>query len=1115
MNERKPPHLALFLALRNGGARRRIGAALAAVLFVPALVLAQSPDDRDEESDGCPEGRISDYLRRHGDLGVIDPESLLDRTRAVHEELQQRHRLGSEAVNGSVWTSLGPTNGAGRATAVAPHPTIAGTALVGAAGGGVWRTADFGQSWTPLTETVANLSVGALAYAPSDPNVVYLGTGEGGYAIDFVPGIGLLQSSDGGANWNLPSSVIATEFYRLLVDPSDPNIVIAGTNNGALRSTGGQNGPWTAVIASGSSPGNTGFGDVTDMVRDPGNPKVLYATTWDRNAWCQNFRCSNPFVLSTPLVLKSTDGGVTWNPASTGLPASSKTQRVNRMSIAIAPSAPQTLYVATSIFDSATSLERSHIYRSNDGGASWTETGLNANHTLNNYLRNQAWYDNAIVVSPTNPELVIAAGVTTVKSTDGGTTWFQPTGSLHVDFHDLRYDANNRLWLANDGGIWTSTNDAMTVVDRNAGLATRQFYAISNDPANRSRVFGGQQDNGTSRRPDTGGTSWSSFTGSDGFVCLVHPLAPEIVFTTAQNEVVYRSPMGGGAPQAIATTNLSPPFDPGEAAPFLSIVALDPQSPSTVYATSYRIWKSSTGGDSWVPLSTTTTDGSVWVKTSVVDAFAIAPSDSQVMMVATRSRTVFRTTNGGTSWVQAIAGLPNRYVNHLEIHPTEPRIAYAAIAGTSGPSVYWTTDGGLTWNERGNGLPPFSALVVRFDPTDPNTVYCGTDVGVYRSTDAGANWSRFGTGMPAVSVYDVQILRDGSILRAGTHGRGTWELQIAPGANHAPSVAITSPATAQTVTKGSTLIFTGTFSDADHETPTGRWTFPDTWSSVATASGSGVPHRFDRAGFFPVTLSATDSAGALATASVNVTVTEAGDSCANPIVIPGDGPFPYAVTLNVQGATAEGTDPIGTCYPFLNQTSIWLSFTPAQSGTYRFSFCGSRATSFLKGFTGDACGTYTPVQDLCLIATATTNDCSNDSLTIAPALTAGTTYRLMAGNYFYYDFGPITLSVTKTTSPLNPAITSIDPSVGPSAGNAQVTITGSGFTTSTTVTVDGMPATNVQMITPSVITATLPAHAPGTVDVSVSGGGITSTLGKAFTYAMTIQPAPPRRRIAR
>lgn len=1091
-------------------------AVIALLSLCPLAGYGQAAPEREQTDEGCPEQRIAEYLERHGDYGRIDPAVMLELSRRTKQAMDSRRFLPA-AIGGNAWKSIGPTNGAGRATALALHPAAAGTLIVGAAGGGAWKSTDGGATWRALTDDIPNLSAGALAYSPSDPSTVYLGTGEGGYAGDFIPGIGLLMSKDGGDSWTLPTSVAATQFYRILVSATDPQDLLAATNSGLLRSTTGQNGPWVPVIRSTPAPPTPGYGDVTDVVRDPSDAKTLYATTWDRRLWCirSTKTCSAETNFETPTVMKSTDGGATWLASSSGLPVSTKSRRVNRMSIAIAPSAPQTLYLATSVFDGDSGSEGSHVYKSTDGAATWVETDLATvtQGSLNTYLGTQAWYGNALVVSPADPNMVVAGGVIYVRTTDGGKTWSRVLNSVHVDAHDLRYDPQNVLWIASDGGVW-SANDAITqATDHNKGLVTRQFYDLANDPVNRNRVYGGQQDNGTIYRSDAGGTSWSSFSAGDGFACAVVPTAPAIAFSTIQNGVVLRTVTAGSLYRVF---ELSPPYEKDELTPFYSSIRLDPRKPSTIYTASYRVWKSASAGEGWVPLSTKLTGDATWFNDAYIRVIAIAEKDPNVIMVATSSprRKVYRTANGGALWTDVTNNLPpGRTILKIDIDPRDAQHAFAALAGTSGPSVYMTSDGGNNWQPRATGLPSFSAQTVRFDPTDPNTIYAGTDVGVYRSSDGGMTWNRFGTGMPAVSVYDVDPTADGSILRAATHGRGIWELDITDRTNQPPGVLISAPGGRNVVvTRGASVSFSGFVNDFDDSTISASWNFPDSWSSLPAQNGTTVTHRFDRTGRYPVGLSAVDPRGGVAAATVEVDVLDPADSCASPSDIPGAGPFPYSVTIDTDLATKEPTDPrlTASCYPYSTESSTWLTFTPQTAGSYQFSLCGSDVSAVLIGYTGETCGTFTN-SAMCIARPNSNSDCASASSTQTLALEAGQTVRMYATNYFGGDFGNVTVTVSQNST-LSPIVSSVAPAVG--TPGTSVVVCGLGFMSGATVSIGGAPAQNVTFISATTITATVAPNIAGNANVSVTNpDGTTATLKEGFTYEFV--PGPPKRRSTR
>jgi photosystem II stability/assembly factor-like uncharacterized protein len=698
-------------------------------------------EDEDSESQDVFAERVELYLSQRGQHARIDPLVRLQKSRQEYERRQSvRGRLEAKATTapGERWTSLGPTNGAGRVTSIAPHPTAIGTVYVGAAGGGVWKTQDNGTTWTPLTDDLNDLSVGAVAIAPSSPDTIYLGTGE----PSGTPGIGLVTSSDGGATWTYPTAVVARAFYRISVHPNNPQELVAGTDSGGLRSTDGGK-TWSHFLGSVA---------VADLVRSPADSNVLFAATVASEVW------------------KSVDAGVTWASRSSGLPSTKV-----RLSLAMSPSNPQVLYAAAEISGVA------HIYKSTDGGQSWLDLDtVSTNPSAQGYMGGLGSWANALAVVAGNPEVVVAGGVVAIRSADGGATWGALPGT-HADFHDLRSQGST-LWLANDGGVWTSPDAGVTALDRNAGLVTRQYYAVANDPSVAGHILAGAQDNGTSMRTDAG-SAWARLDGGDGFDCAVGTATPGVLYTSEQYGAIHRFDPGvvANAPKVI-----TPPYDQSEPRPFYTVLAVDRRSPGTIYTGSTRVWRSTDGGDSWAPLPTTTA-GSAW-NGNAVNTIAVAPGDSSVLMVGKVSD-VYRSADGGQTWTEADTGLPgDATINRLTIDPMNASIAYTALATTDGASVYRTTDAAAHWVPWSTGLPAAAALVVRVDPIDSTVLYCGTEVGVFRSTDQGATWSRYGQGLPASSVQDLQVSDDGSLIRIATYGRGIWELGASSSAGGSTNV---------------------------------------------------------------------------------------------------------------------------------------------------------------------------------------------------------------------------------------------------------------------------------------------------------------------------------------
>ncbi len=974
---------------------------LAAATVVAAAPLVGTLTDRD--GDGrvgeatAIQERAAAYHQRRSDARLSSAE-LLARARFGYAAWREEQAKG---VEGDGWISLGPDNGAGRVVAVVPHPFTTGELLAGAAGGGLWRSRDNGTTWVPLTDGIADLSVGAAAYAPENPEVIYLGTGEGGYAVDFIPGIGLLRSDDGGDTWFLPQGeedILASQFFDLEVvhpaggDVLDPStyVVHAATNLGLFRSTDGGE-TWATSI-----PGS-GLVGVSELVRpDPdGTPDLVFAALW----------CTSACPVGLGRVVRSDDGGLTWAAAASGLPGTSNaTSSLNRNALA-ATRDGRTLYLGLNLPSSDST--RSAIYRSDDGGASWTATA-----DAGDYLGEQGWYDNVITVHPDDPNVVVAGGVWYVRSSDGGATWRDVPDAVmpHVDAHAFAW-RGDELWTGCDGGVWLSLDRGETWVDRNDTLVTRQFYGMALDPIRRERVIGGTQDNSTNLRhgADEG---WEVVIGGDGFECAVNSYASDIMYGTVQYGAVYRSLDGFTS----SIEDVTPDYGDDET-PFLSLLTMRPDQPWVLYASGTKVWRTTDAGDSWSELPTTVA-GFGW-STGVVRSIAVTPADDQLLAVA-KGPVVYVSHDDGHSWRGAVVGLT---VNHLDISPLDPDQMLAATvsspAGTMG--VRRSTDGGATWLTSGAGLPPFAVQVVRWDPTDAAVAYAGTDVGLYRSSDGGASWARFGDGLPAASVHDLRILADGSMLRLATHGRGIWELAVDNPSNQSPVIAITSHGDTLEAFAGSEVTLAATATDADGDPLTVTWMVGGDWRLVDGGSGIGsltsTPTlTLDTAGRYPIVAHVADAKGGADFAMIAARVTEGADDCATARVIPPRGPFPVTVVTSNATATTATSDPTPSC-TFPPGTgrfgTVWFAFTPAESNRYVVSTCGSSFDTVLTAVTGDACGPFT---ELGCSYVAPAGSCSEgDGSYLELDLAAGATYRFMVGSWGTSRSGGFQLNVACAT----------------------------------------------------------------------------------------------------
>ena len=530
----------------------------------------------------------------------------------------------------------------------------------------------------------------------------------------------------------LPSEVVANSFYRISVHPDRPLEVVAATDAGGLRSTDG-GATWT------------GFLDglvVTDLIRTA-DPAVLYAATGTTQVW------------------KSEDGGMSWTLRSNGIPPPASDSRW-----------PSALPIRRACMRRA----KSRAVRTSIGR--WTAANRGPTSTRYGIPRINIWGtpDSGPTRSPScraAPKSSWREEWPPIRSADGGATW-TPFANTHADVHDLRVQGST-LWVANDGGVWSSPDGGVTAVARNDGLVTRQYYSVANDPSNPHGVLAGAQDNGTSARSDAGTSSWMPLTGGDGFDCVIETLPAKVTYTSMQVGEIYR--LFDSAGQEAEPEAITPPYDADERIPFRTLLVPDPSQPTTMYTGSTRIWRTSDAGSSWSPLPTAIV-GTSW-SAETVGTIAVAPSQSLVLMAGKGSE-IYRTVDGGQSWSSASAGLPDAMVNRIAIDPEDASVAYAALATTDGISVYGTSDG-AHWEPRSSGLPASPALVVRIDPKDSSTLYCGTGIGLFRSTDRGLSWSAAGAGLPATSVEDAQILEDGSAIRIATFGRGVWELRLSRG----------------------------------------------------------------------------------------------------------------------------------------------------------------------------------------------------------------------------------------------------------------------------------------------------------------------------------------------
>ena len=708
------------------------------------------------------------------------------------------------ALDAATWTSIGPrpTDAgstyvtAGRVNAIAIDPRDNNTVYIGAAEGGVWKTTDGGVSWKPLTDNEASLASGAIAIDPQRPDTVYVGTGEENFAQDSYYGAGILKSTDAGNTWtNIVGPFFRAMIGALAISPADSNVLLCSSNLGIYRSTDGA-ATWTRVLA----------GTGTSVLFDPSNGDVAYAALGNVNGNAING------------VYHSTDAGKTWT-LLTGSGANAlPTANVGRIEIAISPSTPSTLYVGIQRSPVRTGGNLLGIYKSTDNGATWSN--LRAPDICASVA--QCWYDMTIRVHPKNPDIVFAAGsLSILRSMDGGANWNQlnfigPNQvEIHVDEHYLAFTPDgNKLYIANDGGMYSTTDVANSVVswtELNDTLAITQFYpGLSIHPDNPNTSFGGAQDNGTQRY---GGTaSWSNVTCGDGGFTAIDSSVPTIGYAACQNIAIRRTGNGGNSWTGGATYGINTQ----DRTQFISPLVIDPSNPETLYFGTFRLWQSRDGAGKWAAISPDLTGGPSNGSVSIT-AVGVAPSDPNTVYAGTNDSHIQMTNNAlaGTtaSWTDRSAGLPTRTVTHVTVSPIDAATAYVTFSGFANDGsghVFKTSDSGASWTDISGNLPnlPVNDLVV--DPDIPDTLYIATDAGVMVTSDAGVSWNTLGNGLPRVVVSSLALHRASRTLRAATHGRSVWDiLAPLPSRSLQPVINSISPNTANAGGRDFSISVTG------------------------------------------------------------------------------------------------------------------------------------------------------------------------------------------------------------------------------------------------------------------------------------------------------------------
>ena len=650
----------------------------------------------------------------------------------------------------------------------------------------MWKTVDGGTDWVPLTDDQETLFMGALALAPSNPNIVYAGTGEAANSELSYYGRGVLKSTDGGSTWSLlPGNAGVDEFDRrtvaqIAVHPSDPDTVYVAVSDNGINGLSGNAGIWKTTDGGTSWTNTTeaaalGYGaDVySDVVIDPSSPDTLYAAIGTATSSGSNG------------VYKTTDGGDTWNPAG-DFPLGTTDVNIGRIRLALAPNLPGTLYASiVNDVDSPAEAGDGSLYKmlkSTDNGDTWNElTGVP------NYLLSQGWYDSTLIVSPTNPDEVFAGGAaganSIIHSSDGGVTWNDLSVGAdgkgpHVDHHSIGFNASGILIDGNDGGVSRlddSTPGSVHWTSLTGDLGVTQFVGIALHPTSPDIAYGASQDNGTNRFKDD--LHWTHLADGDGGSVRIDRTNPDTIYHTFDfgPGFIERSDNGGAA-WADKTSGI----DTAEPANFYAPFIMDPANSSRLLTGTDRVYETTNQADSWTAISAPTTNG--WDSTAKVDAIAVAPNNVDTVYASAGGR-IFATIDHGATWTERSLPVAGR-VGDLIVDPTNSQTVLAVRRVFGGGHVWKSTNGGASWSDLSGDLPDLPVFSIEVD-TRPtiDRLYIGTDQGVYASNGISGLWTRFGENLPNVQAADVELNASLNILAAGTHGRGMWQILAAPSAD--------------------------------------------------------------------------------------------------------------------------------------------------------------------------------------------------------------------------------------------------------------------------------------------------------------------------------------------
>ncbi|MFC1565004.1 WD40/YVTN/BNR-like repeat-containing protein [candidate division KSB1 bacterium] len=749
-----------------------------------------------------------------------DPQQRLD---WFSQHQQMKENSSFKDMN---WQFLGPTNVSGRVTDIAVVEPVNKnyTIYVATASGGVWKTVNEGTTWEPVFDQAISTSIGNVEVAPSNPDIVWVGTGEANIFRSSMAGAGVFKSTDAGKTWRNMGLTDTNTIPRIVIHPANPDIVYVAagghewTKNeerGLYKTTNGGR-TWEKIFYVDDLTGGN------DLVMDPRDPNTLYLTTWQR----VRERWNDPRVepgYSGSAIYKTTDGGENWTPINDGLP---EAKFRGRIGIDICKAKPNVLYSYIDNYDLGPAPEAGRtdaygripqrrikgatVFRSDNSGSSWRQVSETDNYMMR-VSSTYGWVFGQIRVDPNDEDTVYIMGVQFHGSEDGGKT-FKPIQGMHSDHHALWIDPDNSNYLinGNDGGIVISYDKGKTWKQFTHNLPVVQFFNISYDMATPFHVYGSVQDHGSYRGAVniTDGTrgrtirpvNFQGAPGGEGSSHAIDPRDPNIVYSAGFYGTIQRSDMsktitmtrGNRVFERTQTESImpvNPSGDPPLRGQWVAPFIISPHDPDVIYHGMQYLFRSMHRGENWERISPDLTynnpDYYGDIPFQTLMDISESPFKFGLIYVGTDDGRVHITKDGGSTWKEIMKGLPYRkHVSRIVASKYDPATVYMTQNGKRDDDftayIWKSTDYGQNWVSIKNNIPCGPVNVIREDPQFSNVLYVGTDIGVYISIDSGNSWEVLGGNLPSTFVSDMRIHPRDNIVIASTHGRGVWVMDANP-----------------------------------------------------------------------------------------------------------------------------------------------------------------------------------------------------------------------------------------------------------------------------------------------------------------------------------------------